>query len=287
MMIVSFVIYGVSIKFPDGILLLHGVQEDLKYYHLPVTPTMVIFISVCVFQALWIVYSLLLIVTNGIKGTESLPYSVFMLCAFASQLNVIWLVELDNHAPVIAFAVQISVFASLLGALVIGYRNFEEAYPKMIQPRYVRRYWLIRLLVHNGLAFQTTWAFELALINMGLALTASSFMTQSDAALLSVSLLAVVMTLYTVAENIALNRWTLYTLSPYILHLMVCVAILVNRLSVSTAFLLSHATGLVLLKVVMIAYKYFKAQGVLSQSKNVKSDLETYAFPQQFAHGRL
>ncbi|GFR61343.1 hypothetical protein ElyMa_003554700 [Elysia marginata] len=249
----SFVIYGMNIKSPDRILVRHGELKDLEYYHIPVIPIVAIFLSTCTFQALWVMYVLVVIAAKGVEhSSRILPHPVLSLNAFASLLNIVWLLEMDNHVTPIAFATQISVFATLLGALVIVYQSFELLDSKRLQRSDIL---LTRIFFHNGIAYQTAWAFELAIINLGLTVIATNLMTQYDAAFFSVSVLGVVMTLYTIIDCTLLSRWTLYTFSPYILHLMITTGIFVTWLHHPAIILLVVAVASLVFKVSLFTSK--------------------------------
>ncbi|GFN89726.1 hypothetical protein PoB_001623200 [Plakobranchus ocellatus] len=280
-MLVSFVINGLSGSGPDGTIFKNTTGDLSDYFATDITPagwTFSIWGFIYAWQAAWVLYSVINICRRGYgekpayTNPEFLPPAVIVLSSITSCLGIAWLISFDRLEVEVAFVALICYSLGMYAALVLSYRGLDKACPTLAQQGRTTEIWLTRALVHNGLAIQATWVSVATLLNLAMVLTYSGdkIATIKEAGTVSLSVLTVEIVVFAVTDLFLLDRYTRYTLTPYaVLVVALSGSISKNysageRNSVFTVVLLAIAVLLAVIKLIVTIYKHFRKSRYLT-----------------------
>ncbi|XP_066299594.1 uncharacterized protein [Branchiostoma lanceolatum] len=114
---------------------------------------------------------------------------------------------------------------SLYYMLYISYRRVDQNGPWLTKNAPVDL-WLIRLFVHNGLAIYATWVTIATLLGFGITLTYESGYSNEDVSTGMLALLAAMVLVWFVLENLVFERFCRYTLVPYAVVVVALIGII-------------------------------------------------------------
>ncbi|CAK6972891.1 uncharacterized protein LOC121888488 [Scomber scombrus] len=143
-----------------------------------------------------------------------LPHGFFLTWCLNMGFNIGWLFLWDRRLMpaalafliLIAFTNYVMIFFSCNGLHVYG--AWLNKYHKV-------DLWLLRVLIQNGIAIYATWTTIASLINLNIVLTTEANMSQMNAAIVSLSVLTVVLFVWFILENGVLDKYVRYILSIY------------------------------------------------------------------------
>ena len=137
----------------------------------------------------------------------------------------------------------------------------------------------IRAIVQNGLAFYATWVTIATLLNFAIVLTYWANVDMSVACTVSLSILLVEVLIYSVLENIVLERYLRYTYGVWLVVIFaLCGSLAQNwdatsRNSIYSVVLLGLAAVLFLLKIVLSIWRAFKRPLYVTDLSSSKEEL--------------
>ena len=243
------------------------------YFYTAITPagwTFSIWGVIYTWQALWVIYSIINIFRKTPHGEpaysspEFIPPALFVLAATTSCLGVAWLITFDRLEVEVAFVMLTLYSLGMYASLTVSYRALDTASPELAQQGRTSEIWLTRGLVHNGLAMQATWVSVATLLNLAMVLTYSGSKVASvdTAATVSLSVLTLEIAVFAVTDLCLLDRWTRYTLTPYVV-LVVALSGSISknysagaRNSIFSVVLLAASSLLALVKVILTIYRH-------------------------------
>ncbi|XP_028290537.1 uncharacterized protein LOC114454343 [Gouania willdenowi] len=143
-----------------------------------------------------------------------LPRAFFITWCLNLGLNVSWLFLWDRRymVPALVFLCLIAstnykmIFLSCYGL---------QAYGPWLNKYHKVDLWLYRVLIQNGIAIYATWTTIASLLNLTIVLTSNEGMSQTDAATLSLSILAVMVVVWFILENSYFEKHVRFILSIY------------------------------------------------------------------------
>ncbi|KAK1885079.1 putative ammonia channel [Dissostichus eleginoides] len=126
-----------------------------------------------------------------------LPHGFFVTWLMSAALAFLILIALTNY---------LMIFFSCIG--LNNYGAWLAKYHKV-------DLWLHRVVVQNGIAIYATWTTIASLVNLTIVLTADAKISTTNAATISLSVLTVVLLVWTVLENTILDKHVRNILSIY------------------------------------------------------------------------
>ena len=178
--------------------------------------------------SLWILYTLTLIFRKRVPDVLS-PF-FFVSFTLATVANMAWTQfmswEIIKVTTGCVFALMVFLYVSLACSYCGLYK----------QRYYIRRFdfWVIHLLVNNGIAVYATWVTVAALRSLALTVTYFHGMKQEFAVTIALGILGVSIVVWFILENTVFKEDLLYTLTIYPVLIWVLVASVVlnfNRVS--------------------------------------------------------
>ncbi|KAL8608055.1 hypothetical protein ACOMHN_023871 [Nucella lapillus] len=256
-----------------------GNQSD-KYY-LQITPagwTFSIWGVIYTWQALWVIYSLVLLCrrSRSVKGSVTaspaylspvlLPPAMFVLYMCGNACNIAWLFLFDRGVIEAAFVSLLGIEVFLIIALAVSYRALDAALAGLVEQRRTLDIWLVRAFVHNGLGIYATWTSIATLLNLAMVVRYRSDPVIGDqtAGTVALAVLSVEILIFFATDLLLLDRYTRYTFTPYFVVVIALIGSIAKNWdsdevnSIFTAVLMGVGAGGLVVKVVMSVYRHFR-----------------------------
>ncbi|XP_033118493.1 uncharacterized protein LOC117118106 [Anneissia japonica] len=204
--------------------LFHTTNKELSdKYHIEATPadwTFSIWGFIFLLEILWIVYALSALCRSTKQGqvysvAPVLPPSFTLLFCVNQLLLIGWLFLFDREYLSYSSVDLLFIFVTGALCLVINYRLVEE-YKSYMQENLMGDLVANRLLVQNGVAMYTTWILVATLLNSAITLTYRAMVDDALASTIMYILVILVSTLYFLLDVTIWEKYTRYTLTPYI-----------------------------------------------------------------------
>ena len=192
------------------------VSDDYQTEVTPAGSTFAIWGFIYIYQLAWVIYSLTLLCRNA---PDILPTSFYVSFTFATIFNLSWLLVWSREHLGLAF-----VFIALIGifleaSLYFSFTSLERYIEKLRSgesPPSATDVWCIRMLVHNGIIFYTTWVTVATCLNMTIVLQYDLEANGSKAALGSLIILFLIIVVWFLLENFVFAAYTRFTFTEYI-----------------------------------------------------------------------
>ena len=185
--------------------------------------------------SLWILYSLTHIFRRSVPDVLS-PF--FFVCFTLSTVsNMAWTQFMSWEIMKATTGFVFALLAFLYAALICSYAGLYR------QRYFIRQldFWVIHLLVNNGIAVYATWVTVAALRSLALIMTYFHGIKQELAVTIALGILALSMVIWFILENTLLKEHLLYTITIYPVLIWVLVASVIlnfNRVSrINNAFM--------------------------------------------------
>jgi len=258
----------------DGTLFLNKTGAISDKYYVAITPagwTFSIWGFIYTFEMLWIIYSLVNICRKGPNGPAYTD--PMFICAWLFPINIVgcglnvsWLISFDRQELVLAFILLIAYSLVYYFMLGLSYRTLDRASARLIEQGRKTEIWLTRGLLFNGLAMQATWVSIATLLNAAMVATyrVDDPLTATDASTMSLSILTVLIVVFAASDLLALDRYSRYTVTPYIVLVVALAGSLSRnytegeRNSVFTVVLMVLASVLLLVKLAVTVVRHMK-----------------------------
>ena len=151
------------------------------------------------------------------------------------------------------------------GTTTMSLRRVYIRAPVLIRENKIAEVWLARL-VHNGLASYGTWLTYVALFHMAFVLTEIFNVFRELAVTIAVNTIFIEIIVWFFLDNVTFDKFTRYTVSPYIISTLTLVSILSDSEfsdfstsnSVLIAFMLVANCLDLVLKIVILLFKHVK-----------------------------
>ncbi|XP_078576134.1 uncharacterized protein LOC144861893 [Branchiostoma floridae x Branchiostoma japonicum] len=181
---------------------------------------MYIWVIIYAWGFLWIIYVTICICRKTSRGylyvTPELFPTSFYVTWYVNNLFIFAWVFLDDSLQRVGAAMLLALSAlSLYYMLYISYRRVDQNGSWLTENAPVDL-WLIRALVHNGLAIYATWVTIATLLSFGSCLTYESGYANEDVSTGMLVLLFAIILAWFFLENFVVERYCRYTLVPYV-----------------------------------------------------------------------
>jgi hypothetical protein len=223
-------------------------------YFTEVTPAnwtfSVIWGIIYLWQILWIIYAFSFPFRSSAARTLSLP--VYWLYAFASACNIVWIYLFGNDLIEGSLAFIILLFLSLLLTLAFAVYQTSSVSKSAHLKGYDR--WLTYVLVHNGLAFYTTWLSIAWLLNVAIVadVKQSGALSSTNAGTLALSILGAQIISWFFLEHMCLDRYVRSIQVVYFVFMVALASIVSNHWKDTQEDIRNHYYSLALLVLAVI-----------------------------------
>ena len=203
-------------------------------------------------QALWHIYGWSFVCRP--KATRSISLVTYWLFGVANFGNITWIYLWGNYQIVAALPFIIAIPLLLILSLSFTVWRTYKATSALQKNHWTKAdLWATRILVHNGIAFYTTWVSIAWLLNVALVAHYFGSLSLTDAGTLSLSLLLLEILVWFFLDIVLLDRFTRYIQSVYIVLFVATTAIVTEHWNKADEEPRNHqfALALVLLAVVL------------------------------------
>ncbi|CAF0895098.1 unnamed protein product, partial [Didymodactylos carnosus] len=220
-------------------------------------------------QAAWLLYAISRIPRKSnvdylYKYPNTLHYTVFIFYIINMALNCIWLVLFDRVEFGWALLVIFLMFVTVATPMIITHILLSKNRNIYIESSRKLDIWLVRLLVHNGLAIYVTWLFLAMNLNLTIWIKVMG-KNATDAATAALSIVLLGIIIYFVCENIIFYKSMAYTWIPWFVLIFALSGVMsLNYTSIPTRnqsyvlALLIMCCILFVIRVIVFAVRYFK-----------------------------
>ncbi|KAK7092766.1 uncharacterized protein [Littorina saxatilis] len=282
-LIAVYVINGLSGSGPGYGLFVSSQSEQADKYKLEITPagwTFSIWGVIYVWQALWVLYSIVNLFRKNCNGHPvysspfTLPPLLFGFYAVANGCNIAWIFLFDRSHVEAAFAVLLLNALLLILALAVSYKRLDATAEELVTQSRGFDVWLVRGFVQNGLGVYCTWTTIATLLNLAMviAYTKGSNISAAAASTVALGVLSFLIALFVLADLLFLDRYSRYTVTPYLVVIVALVGSLTNNWdsekvnSIFTAVLLGVGGVALLAKVILTVYRHFRDRRSLNMN---------------------
>ncbi|XP_078575306.1 uncharacterized protein LOC144861354 [Branchiostoma floridae x Branchiostoma japonicum] len=169
---------------------------------------------------LWLIYVTICICRKNSRGyfyvTPELFPPVFYVTWYVNNLFILSWTFLNDSLQRVGAAMLLALIAfSIYYMLYISYRRVDRNGPWLTENAPVDL-WLIRALVHNGLAIYATWVTIATLLGFATVLTYESGYDNEDVCTGILGLLLAIILVWFFLENFVFERFCRYTLVPFV-----------------------------------------------------------------------
>ncbi|XP_074550162.1 uncharacterized protein LOC141807844 [Halichoeres trimaculatus] len=194
-----------------------------------------------------------------------LPYGFFIMWCINLCFNVGWLIAWDRGMMILAMILLILVIFTNY-SMVFFICHGLHIYGPWLKKYHNADLWCYRVIVQNGIMIYTTWTTIATLINLTIVLTYNAEMSPTDAATISYSILAVILLVWFILENLVLDKHVRYILIVYpVVIWALCGNLDKNydaespsRSGIFIVALLSLACVLFALRIVIVIWRHIK-----------------------------
>ncbi|ELU00553.1 hypothetical protein CAPTEDRAFT_134815 [Capitella teleta] len=196
-----------------------------EHYLVEITPSPPTFALMWTLTHAWNLAWLIYVVSIAIRSSNYgslcvLPghVSVLMFPFFiaACLADSLWLVLRNHFMLSPSLAVLCLSTACAMGACIIAHRQLSRTGLQLLTMKSGPEIWWTRILLLNGLALYFAWLATLTIINACIVMTYVFGISQSIATTYGLCATAVLATVCAVSDCYYLDRFTRYTLSPYL-----------------------------------------------------------------------
>ncbi|XP_014340885.1 uncharacterized protein LOC106702621 [Latimeria chalumnae] len=191
-------------------------------YQLEITPdrwTFSIWSIIYIWNGLWLVYTLSTLCRRNSLGLvyctpDVHPPEFYVIWIINSALNVSWLFLWDRKYIIAALAFIALISFTSCVMMILSYRNCYK-HGAWLSHNSPADLWLVRLLVHNGIAMYATWTSIATFLHFGIVLKYEAKVEDSLVSTAVLCILLFELLLWFMLENLVFEEYTRYTFTVY------------------------------------------------------------------------
>lgn len=243
----------------------------LTKYSLEVTPAdWTFYLSAIIYfwQLLWITYG----VTSVCRTTDVgyvyrafpvLPPILYVVFCFALACNISWLLIWDREYMEVALVFINLMTCNLYICLVASLRRLNDYGGIMMRIDREKDIWLVRILVHNGLALFATWGTVASMFNFAVVLTYRTGAKLEVGSTVALAIFTLEIIVWWVFDNFVFEKLLRYLFTPYIVILFSIAGIISKNWnpqksnSIFTVSLFGVVVLFTCIKIVLSIYRHF------------------------------
>ncbi|XP_014781971.1 uncharacterized protein LOC106877552 isoform X2 [Octopus bimaculoides] len=226
---------------------------------------------------LWLVYSTVAIFLK--VGNEYLYTSViFMPCLFFFiysvnlLLNISWLILFDRKLFIVSLFVLLFMFISAVTCVCISCYVLTNNFDLINETKLSVHVWLIRFFVQNGIAFYAAWLLVATHLNLDIALRYSWEIDSDTCDLTAVIMLLVIICTWFLLDVIALDNYTRYLFSEYIVFIVAFCGVVYkqlntdvyDRIDILILICLSASGAFFVFKMAILLWRHFRKSSYIT-----------------------
>ncbi|GAB1610503.1 uncharacterized protein LOC115221323 isoform X1 [Argonauta hians] len=221
---------------------------------------------------LWIIYSVVCIFLKAGFDTYVYTSSIFMPCIFFFiycinlLLNISWLILWDRKLFVISLFVALFMFISAVTCICISAYVLARNIDIITEyKQFFLQGWLIRLFVHNGIAFYAGWLLVATTLNLDIALRYSWEVDPTTSDYTAIITVLVIICMWFLLDIIALDKYSRYLFSEYIVFIVAFCGVFYKQVSTESydsieiliTVCLSASGVFFIIKMAVMIYRHF------------------------------
>ena len=244
----------------------------LDKYELEVTPadwTFYLSALSYLWQLAWICYGIYTVCKTVDDGYmyrvfPVLPPILHVVFSFALACNISWLLIWDREYMEVALVFINLMTCNLYICLVVSLRRLNEVGTAMAKENLHAHIWLVRILVHNGLAMFATWGTVATMFNFAVVLTHRTGAELDVGGAVSFAIFTLEILVWWIFEHCVFEKALRYLFTPYIVVLVSIAGIISKNYNFDSPFSIFTLVlfGLVALfgviKLILSAYRHYK-----------------------------
>lgn len=147
-----------------------------------------------------------------------LPWTFFATFIVNMALNLSWILLFNNEHVAVAFPVLFFIAFTLYICMFISYRHLDKNIELLRKEGRKVDIWCIRIMVQNGLGVYAAWTTIATLLNMAIVMVyeGNPAVDNDVACTVALSILVVELLAYTFVDLVFLDRYTRYTVTPFV-----------------------------------------------------------------------
>jgi len=219
------------------------------------------------FQALWLLYGLSTICRHGVDGylyysPDIMPVELYVFYILNNLLNIGWLIFWDRQSMVAAAVFLFLIWFSLVVCIAASFRALNLYLPVLFKNGKMLEVWLIRFTLHVGLGAYITWVTIATLLNITIAIQYEGGMASDSAAMIALSIFAILLGLWFSLDMTVLDRYTRYFFITYPAATFALSGVLSKQWhpdqasAIYVAVLLAVAGVMTIVKLVVMVYRH-------------------------------
>ncbi|CAF4640819.1 unnamed protein product [Rotaria sp. Silwood1] len=189
----------------------------------PANWTFSIWSIIYLWQAAWLIYAITRISRKANTNylyivPNTLHFSVFIFYIINMILNIGWLFIWDQEHFGWSLLVIFIMFITIIIPMIMTHVLLQRNRPIYINSERKLDIWLVRILVHNGLAIYSTWLYLATLLNLTIWITQiynKNPQSNTNASTAALTLVLVGIIFYFICENFLFYSSMAYTFLPW------------------------------------------------------------------------
>ncbi|XP_046563616.1 uncharacterized protein LOC124272480 [Haliotis rubra] len=267
-----------------------GIANVSDTYHLDISPTdgtFALWGILFLWQFCWLAYSLTALCRKTGDGRVYdnpilLPPAFYVSFIVSLFMTIGWLFLWDRLFIALSLVVMLFVSAFLYLSLALSYSALERHMPLLhVQGRSLD-IWSIRILVQNGIALYATWTTIESLLILAAVMTYTSVpqVSEETSSTVSLSILAAFMLVYALTDFFAFDRFSRFTVTPYMVLVVALCGMFVNNAdtykmnSIFIVALLATSAVVALTKVFFICLRQITKQSDSAETTEFLRELD-------------
>ncbi|CAJ1082133.1 uncharacterized protein LOC117829253 [Xyrichtys novacula] len=194
-----------------------------------------------------------------------LPYGFFVSWCINLCFNIGWLLVWDRGIMIAAMVFLILVICTNYSMIFFICHGL-HVYGPWLKKYHNADLWCYRMIVQNAVMVYTTWTTIATLINLTIVLTYNAGVSSEDAATISYCILAIVLLVWFILENLVLDKHVRYIIVIYPVVIWALLGNLMknfdatspSRNGILIAVLLAIACVLVVFRIAFVIWRHIK-----------------------------
>lgn len=204
----------------------------------PASQTFFIWSIIYLWQVVWLLYGMSLICRSRMNNylyvfPPILSTTFYFAFGVSNLFTIAWTFVWIREMLQVALAMLAVSVLSLYLCLYCSFKNLYKFLNLLYKEDLGTDVWLMRILVHNGLAFYATWCTFATLLNFAIVLFESCGINKNMAGTITLGIAALFMLLWFMLDCIILDKYVRYTFTPYVVLIVAFTGIMVQHFNLS------------------------------------------------------
>lgn len=278
----TFTVYGFQLVINSyagrGKIFPNSIGNVSRIFHLEITPapqTFAIWGIIYLLQLFWLSYAIITVFRSS-PAADILSSGFYTAFIFNIMFVVVWDFAWTHENIILSFSslftgqIFISIACGLacydLKVFLVKNKSYKRNSVDVV---------IHRILIQNGLLFYATWALIATLINCAIIMVYMFHISQRVAGSITLIILGVLIIIWAIMENLIYSRYTVATVSPYIVVMIGLAGIIgskhyIHEVVAAIACVLLAMTVLCFVFRCLIIYIHLKKDAVKKEEQDKK-----------------